>query len=158
LFVERPCLSVFGGIQPDLLPDLRTAADKEDGFLDRVLLGWPDPLRDHWTDDVIDPGQAKLVQDVFNALFAMQPDVDVDGEPHPRQITLSPEAKAAWVAWYEAHAAEMADERFPKYLRGPWAKMPGQLARVALILHCVRVAAGEALPDQIDVTTFAMAM
>ena len=37
ILVSNPCLAVVGGIQPDLLPELADAAQREDGFLDRLL-------------------------------------------------------------------------------------------------------------------------
>lgn len=51
----------------------------------------------------------------------------------------------------------MAKEDFPRHLRGAWAKMPAQLATVALILHCVRAASGEPLADEIDTIALHMA-
>src|SRR5205814_10380221 len=47
IIVPRPCLSVVGGIQPELLPDLADAAQRQDGFLDRLLWSFPDPVADH---------------------------------------------------------------------------------------------------------------
>ena len=41
IIVQRPLLSVFGGIQPDLLPDLADSAQREDGFVDRAALELP---------------------------------------------------------------------------------------------------------------------
>ena len=55
----------------------------------------------------------------------------------PRVIRLSAEAQARWVTWYDQHTAGMAGDDFQRRLRGPWAKLPGQLARLTLILHAI---------------------
>src|SRR5262249_32984346 len=49
--------------------------------------------------------------------------------------------------------AERAGEGFPRRLRGPWAKLPAQLARLALILHAL----GDPRSDQVSAETLARA-
>jgi DNA-binding HxlR family transcriptional regulator len=128
---------VCGGIQPDLLPSLADAAQREDGFLDRLLWSYPDPVTDRWTTDGIKPEALRAVETIFDDLQALEPDRDENDEPVARVIRLSPEAQALWVSWYDRHAAEMTDDGFQRRLRGPWAKLPGQLARLTLILHAL---------------------
>lgn len=137
IIVERPFLSSFGGIQPDLLPELADSAQREDGFVDRLLWSYPDPVRDRWTTDGINPETLEIVEALFDDLQALEPSQDADGEPIPRVIRLSPDAQKRWITWYEQHAAEVADDNFQRRLRGPWAKLPGQLARLTLILHAI---------------------
>src|SRR5262249_41485340 len=50
---------------------------------------------------------------------------------------------ALWRQWYDEHAAEQDAEDFPPRLAGPWAKMPAQLARLALILHMLHDAGAD---------------
>src|SRR5262249_50488083 len=49
----------------------------------------------------------------------------------------------AWEAFTAAHAAELNDEAFPDFLRGPWGKLKGYGVRLALIVHFLRWAGGE---------------
>src|SRR5262249_17441072 len=39
---------------------------------------------------------------------------------------------------------------FPVFLQGPWAKLKGYGVRLALIVHCLRLACGEHLGDDVD--------
>jgi hypothetical protein len=156
LYVPLPCLSVLGGIQPDLLPELSDAAQREDGFLDRLLFAWPASSADHWSEITIDPTLREAVQHAFDQLADLDPMVTPDGGLGPRPIPLSADAKVAFVEWYEEHAARMASSTFPDFLRGPWAKFPSQFARLALILHGLR-AVVEPLPNMVDERTICMA-
>jgi hypothetical protein len=137
IVVPRPVLAVAGGIQPDLLPDLADSAQREDGFLDRVLWGYPDPVPDRWTTNSTSLETAQRVERIFEGLYGLEGTIDDDGEPAPRVVVLDGQAASVWGAWYAEMAAEMAAEDFPRRLRGAWAKMPGQLARLTLIVHAL---------------------
>jgi len=87
---------------------------------------------------------------VFDKLFALQHDIAPDGEPVPHVMRLSAEAKERYIAFYEAHAEELADAT------GDWAAALSKLEelplRLSLIIHLVRWASGEPLdPDVVDV-------
>jgi hypothetical protein len=56
-------------------------------------------------------------------------------------VRLSGEAKAAWVAYYNAHAAEQAD--LTGDMAAAWSKLEEYAARLALVVHYVRWAAGD---------------
>lgn len=135
--VAQPHLSVIGGIQPDLLPELADAAQREDGFLDRILLSFPERVPDRFLREGLDVEAVRAVEAIFEALCALRPDEDGDGDEQPAVVRLSPCAVDLLERWYGEHAAETERDGFPPHLRGPWAKMPSQLARLALILHAL---------------------
>src|SRR5262249_45146324 len=129
-----------GGVQPDLLPDLADAAQREDGFLDRLLWSYPDPLPDRWTEDELPRAVIRDVERVFEHLYALtestaEEEGNEEGEPRSTVVTLSPEAREIWTRWYADHVREGDGDTLPRRLRGPWAKMPSQLLRLTLILH-----------------------
>ncbi len=138
IMVSRPCLSVLGGIQPDLLPELADAARREDGFLDRLLWSYPEAVPDRWTDDGIRLETVVAVEGVFQALYERRGTLDETDSAEPVVITLSAEARELWQEWYAARTGELEQPGFPRRLRGAWAKLPSQLARLALILHALR--------------------
>ena len=59
--------------------------------------------------------------------------------------TLSPAAKAAWIAFYNAHAAEQAG--LTGELASAWSKMEETAARLALVIHYVRWASQPVIDD-----------
>lgn len=151
IFVPRPCLAVVGGIQPDVLPELVDGGQQEDGFLDRLLWSYPDPVPDRWSPDGVSDEVIREVEAVFERLHALSPCIDDDGQPKPQVVRLSQGAAAVWESWYTDHAAEMAADALPQWLRGPWAKMPAQLARLALIFHALQAATASRVSDSSDV-------
>ena len=111
-------------------------------------------MPDRWTTDDITLETLQAVEGVFDRLFRLEGDTDEDDEPIPRVIRLSAAAAALWSDWYGEHAAEVQAEDFPRTLRGPWAKMPAQLARLALILHALRT---KPVEDEVSTETLGAA-
>lgn len=133
LFVPHPCLSVTGGIQPDMLSELIDSNGREDGFIDRILLAYPAEVEDHWTEDEVSLEALTAVEGVFDVLYELPNALGTDDGV----VRLTDEARAFWRTWYEDHAREMRAPDFRLSLRGAWSKMPSQLLRLALILHTV---------------------
>jgi hypothetical protein len=67
----------------------------------------------------------------------------------PLLVNLSPDAKALWKTYYNAHADEQAD--LVGDLSAAWAKLEEYAARLALVIHFCRWAAGAPLNDGGDV-------
>jgi len=132
--VECPSLSVVGGIQHDLLSSLRDAAG-DDGFLDRLLWADPDPVPWRWTEDDVSSEASYAVIRLFELLNGLEYDPGDYNEQWPFEVHFDAEAKERWIRWYEALGVE-ANGVAP-YLRGVWNKLPGQLARIVLIVHAI---------------------
>ncbi len=133
--IPRPFVSVLGGIQPDMLTELADPRGRSDGFLHRILFCFPaltGPA--DWTDATVSDAVARAWVDALVRLRALEM-ATVDGIPVPRTVRFSAAAKARWVEWYDAHAAEMRDTELPPNCVGPWGKLKSYAARLALILH-----------------------
>lgn len=158
IIVENPCLSIVGGIQPDKLPSLVERGDTDDGFLDRMLWSYPDPGTSYWTDAGVDEALEQAVTDLFVALHRLQPYELPSGKPVPHVARLDDRARMAWQQWYDARYVESQQDGFEASLKGTWAKLPAQLARVTLILHVAwAVDAGQRPSLAIPVETVAAA-
>jgi hypothetical protein len=81
-----------------------------------------------WTEAVVRSETIKNLEQLFRTL---------DGAAYkdpPEAISLSAEAKRRWVSWYGANVETRGDQR-PR--QGFASKLLKQVARVALILHCL---------------------
>jgi hypothetical protein len=90
-------------------------------------------MRRKWTDaEIADEAYAPL-RALFDALYAR------DGN-EPLVVTFTSRARDLWREIMEALYAEADAPDFPDALRGPWAKLEGYMARLALVVHLMRTA------------------
>ncbi|QEH34273.1 hypothetical protein OJF2_28080 [Aquisphaera giovannonii] len=137
----HPCLSLVGGIQPDMLREMADAKGRSDGFLDRFLFAYPDSLPvPEWSergiaDDVLDDW-CVLVARLWSRPMAVK-----EGQSVPHVVRFSAVGKARWREHYDLHAAEMGDPGLPASLRGAWGKFRELAGRLALVLVLMEHAA-----------------
>jgi len=149
-YIPRPFVGVSGTIQPDMLTELSDERGREDGFIHRILFTYPPQVSERWSEDTVSEGARSAYASMFDALWEMQPDTDDDGSSKPHVLRFTPEGKRAWVEWFNDHHEERDAPDFPVNLRGPWRKLEGYAARLALILHCSRKACGETTSHDVD--------
>lgn len=158
--VPHAYVSVTGGIQPGIM--LKAVGNRElvdSGFLARLLLAVPPKRRKRWTDDGIDPRAEAELAGLIEKLYELQPNHDDDGDPIPAVVRMTRDAKAAWVKFYNSHAGEQ--EELTGDLAAGWSKLEQIPARLALVVHFVRWAAGDptlASADKIDAGTMVAAI
>jgi putative DNA primase/helicase len=138
LIVSRPFVSLFGAIQPDVLPEL--GEGRGDGLLDRFLFAYPDVEPSGWTDDEISENAEQAYASLYNRLRELHMPEDELGAPVPERIHFSPDAKEALIEAINTHRAEMYAPGFPSRLKGPWSKLEAYFARLILILATARAA------------------
>ncbi len=150
VFVPHPFVSVLGGLPPDLLGRMRGERDIADGFFDRILFAYPEPPRavgEDWR--CVEEECANQWSNVLASLRALEME-DGDSGKRPRFVRLTSCGRKAWERYTHRLANEMNADGFPDCLRGPWGKFRGYGARLALIVHCLRRAAGESIAEDVD--------
>jgi hypothetical protein len=141
IYVPQAAVCVAGGIQPTILQRALGLEHRESGLAARLLLTCPPRKPKRWTEADIDPNaEAKLVR-LFDRLYELQPTAGDDGEPRPALVRLSGDAKTAWKAYYNAHAVEQAD--LTGDMAAAWSKLEEYAARLSLVVHFTRWAAGD---------------
>jgi putative DNA primase/helicase len=147
LMLQRPFVGVFGGIQPEILPEL--GEGREDGLLDRFLFAYPEPVLSGWTDDEISDEARDGYARLYGKLRDLHMPIDELGDPEPEKIHFSPDAKEVLVQAIDAHRGEMWRPGFPARLKGPWSKLEAYLARLCLVLATSR-AVSEGYAERIE--------
>jgi putative DNA primase/helicase len=138
LIVTRPFVSLFGAIQPTVLPELGEGRD--DGLLDRFLFAYPDARLSGWTDAEISENAESSYASLYDRLRQLYMYTDEYGDPNPERIHFAPDAKAVMVDAINTHRSEMYAPGFPARLKGPYSKLEGYFARLILILATARAA------------------
>lgn len=131
IIVDPAILSIIGCITPDLMGEFKDQKNREDGMIDRMLFAYPDPVHQKWSEAEINNATIRKVSELFQALYELEL---VDDQP--LIYDLSFDAHKKYVYWHNVHYESLYKDGFPEIMRGSWGKIPGILARIALILHC----------------------
>jgi hypothetical protein len=151
LIVPHPFLSIVGGLPPDRLPDLRGDEDVDDGFLDRDLFSFPKVAgAPRHNDHCVPDATHAIWADVLDALWQHDLVDNGDGTFRPKDVHFTLNAKALWRDFFDGLADEMNDDCFPDHLRGAWTKLRAYGARLALVVHFLRLAAEEVRGEDVD--------
>ena len=116
-----------------------------------------DVLLERWTENDIDPGVESRLADVLASLHGLCPNTDDEGQPCPVVVPLAPDGRMEWIKFHDAHAEEQ--DELTGDLAAVWSKLEAYTARLALIIHFVRWAAGDPTltdPDAIDAQSVGM--
>ena len=138
----HPCLTIIGGMTPDMLGEMADPKGRADGFVDRFLFCYPEsrPIPE-WSDRGITEETADAWDRLVRRLWARSMEISESGRLVPHVAHFTPEAKSLWIQHYNGLAAEMNTPDFPPHLRGVWGKLREYAGRLALVLACMHHAA-----------------
>jgi hypothetical protein len=142
IYVPRAAVSIAGGIQPETLRRALGQEHRDNGLAARLLLTCPPRKPKRWTESDVDVNTEAAVAVVFDRLFGLTPETDDDGDERPRLVMLADDGKRAWVTFYNEHAGEQVSLSGDE--AAAWSKLEGYAARLALVFHLTRWAAGDA--------------
>ncbi len=125
IIVRHPVVAFCGGLQPDRLTELTADHGRRDGFLERFLIAIPECPATRWREDDVAPETIAAVAEVYGQLR-----LGDAGE-----VVLSAAAKVLWVSWFDQNAEQTRTAT--GLTAGFYAKLDQQLARLALVLHCL---------------------
>ncbi|MEW6572573.1 MAG: YfjI family protein [Bacillota bacterium] len=151
LVVPRPFISICGAIPPGVLNKLLDReGGAEDGLLHRFVFAYPESKECFWSDRIISERAWTDYRDTLNALYALSP--GLTGEPEV--VTPATNALDLWEKQHNlSEVRKFHYQKIGSPLRGVYAKAPSQALRLSLLLHCVKVALGEAEPYKLDEQT-----
>jgi hypothetical protein len=141
-YVPCAAVSIAGGIQPETLRRALVQEHRDNGLAARLLLTCPTPKPKRWTEADVSADTETAVARVFDQLFGLKPETDDAGNEYPKLVTLSDDGKRAWVTFYNEHASEQVNLSGDE--AAAWSKLEGYAARLALVVHMTRWAAGDA--------------
>lgn len=151
IYVERPYLSIVGGLQPDVVEDLRDRK-KNDGFLDRFLFCYEPGARPRpWSETEVSARTRGAYHHLFERLLSLEMEPGSHGLPEPLLLRKTAAGHRAWVGYYDEHEEERTDPDLqPPQLVGYYEKCKAYAARFGLVVHSVRQVEEPGLGDGID--------
>ncbi|TWT67755.1 hypothetical protein Pla123a_43140 [Posidoniimonas polymericola] len=144
IVVPEAAVWVTGGIQPAVLHRALGAEHRDSGMAARLLLAHPPRIAKRWTEADIDPQAERDLAELVEHLYSLEYDIDDQGVDAPGVLPLTPDAKAIYKRFYNQHAREQAE--LTGDLAAAWSKLEEYAARLALVVHLIRWAAGD-LPE-----------
>jgi putative DNA primase/helicase len=107
------------------------------GFLARFLVSWPRSTQGtrYFTDAPAQWPSLTAFNDRLSAILNQPAPIDEDGALTPAMLTLSADAKAAWVAFHDAIEAELSTGGELHDVRDVASKTADNAARLAALLH-----------------------
>lgn len=144
LVVPRASVSITGGIQPAILGRAFTAEHRDSGMLARFLLAYPPRRRKRWSERSIGEDVQFAFRDVLSGLRSLDVARNERGEPEPKNVRLTEDARTVWRRFVEDHGRQGMERTEDE--AASWSKLEGYAARLALIFHLVQTVAADDPP------------
>lgn len=137
-YVDKPFIPVLGGIQPTILNQFYTEENKENGFMDRMLLSFPDAAIDYYNENELSYDTLEWYRENIIAFYDTIKYAiirDQDGVIVPRTAVFSQEAKKEWVRIFNEITENQNSEEENEYLKSMYPKQKSYIPRFALLIH-----------------------
>jgi hypothetical protein len=140
-FVDKPFLPVLGGIQPSVFEDFTTGDNKENGFVDRILISYPELHVNKYNDAQMDEDVTEWyrsyvinVRDIVNKkLLRFNEKGEIDS------IVAKYDSKATheWIRIHDHITDIQNSDDENEYMKSMLPKQKSYIPRFALILNFV---------------------
>lgn len=137
-FVEKPFIPVLGGIQPSILNNFYTEENKENGFMDRLLLSFPDAKIEQYNDNEMDIEVLNWYsENILSFYETLKSIVKEDENGSIKQLTavFTLDAKTEWKRIFNNITDSQNDDSENEYLKSMYPKQKSYIPRFALLIH-----------------------
>jgi len=137
-FVEKPFIPVLGGIQPSIFNTFYTDENKDNGFMDRMLLCYPDLKIDYYNENEISDNILKWYKEIVISFYDTIKSVikrDDEGDITPLTAKFSDEAKKEWMRMFNEMTDIQNNEEENEYLKSMFPKQKSYIPRFACLIH-----------------------
>lgn len=139
-FVDKPFIPVLGGIQPSILSNFYTEENKDNGFMDRMLLSFPEATIERYNENELSSELLEWYEQnmtmFFNACKRMI-EYDDEGIIKSRKIRLTDEAKTEWIRIFNEISDIQNSDDENEYLKSMYPKQKSYIPRFALLIHAI---------------------
>ena len=146
VYLENPRLTVGLSVQPEILHGLSATSDfRGRGLLARFLYVYPGNNLGHRGLDTVELSGSHRIAYTGRILALLNKpwNTDQHGRECPYLLRLSPGAYAVWAEFWHHIEAMLGDGCRLSHIRDWGSKLPGAIARVAALFHCIRHATVE---------------
>jgi len=138
-FVDKPLVSVLGGIQPSVLNAFYTEDNKDNGFMDRMLLSYPDLSIEVWNDKEMNYETIQWYNDslisFYETIKHKVVEFDEDGDIKPKIAIIPTESKKEWIRVFNEYTSIQNSDDENEYMKSMLPKQKSYLPRFALLIN-----------------------
>lgn len=137
-YVDKPFIPVLGGIQPNILSHFYTEENKDNGFMDRMLLSFPETKIETYNEnelsyDVLEWYKENIIAFFDKLKYVIQR--DKDNNIMPMTAKFSDEAKKEWIRIFNEITNYQNSDEENEYLKSMYPKQKSYIPRFALLIH-----------------------
>ncbi len=144
LLITLPYIPVGGNIQTSILYELAKDSRGQNGFIDRILFGFPQGLKKpYWNEKQIEGSIIESWAKILNKILSVPLRVNEHLNPDPEIISFTPEAYIALAQWQKENA-NLCNAQEDEKLAGIFSKFEIHAVRLALILEFLSWATNKA--------------
>lgn len=138
-FVDKPFIPVLGGIQPSIFEQFSNGDNKENGFIDRVLISYPELTVNKYNNNFISADAllwyndfvVKMKQTV-NRFFVK---FDENDEIQPTIVRFNEECTLEWIRVHDKITDLQNSDNENEYMKSMLPKQKSYIPRFALLLN-----------------------
>jgi hypothetical protein len=138
-FVSMPCIPVLGGIQPSILQSFYTEENKDNGFVDRMLLCFPDLKVESYNDEEMPRDLTQWYYDYVVSFYESIKNLFVkfneDGDIMPLVTEFSKDAKKEWKRIFNKITDAQNSQEENEYMKSMLPKQKSYIPRFSLLLQ-----------------------
>lgn len=142
-FVSQPLIPVLGGIQPGVFDCFYTDENKDNGFIDRMLLCYPEKIVDEYNDSELSYDVLTWYSDYFTAFYReIRSKVviyDSDDEIEPFIAKFDTDAKIEWKRIFNKITTQQNDDDENEYMKSMLPKQKSYIPRFAMLINCLSI-------------------
>jgi hypothetical protein len=145
-FLNSPFMPVLGGIQPSILNNFYTDENKDNGFIDRVLLSYPDLKVEGYNDNEMSIEIINWYNNNLTNLYRrIKKDVFINehDEIDPVTFVFNEEAKKEWKRIFNKITDMQNSDETNEYLKSMLPKQKSYIPRFSILLHLLSIDAGD---------------
>lgn len=140
-YVPKAFVPIMGGVQPKILSQVFTPENKDNGFIDRWLLCYPDMEVERYNDNEMSSEILEWYSEYIKGLYDNIKNKWVKKDEYDNQVPhiarFEPEAKKEWIRIFNKITDLQNSESENEYMKSILPKQKSYVARFALLLNCL---------------------
>lgn len=138
-YVSNPLIPVLGGIQPSIFNSFYTEDNKDNGFMDRMLLSYPDLSVENYNENEMSYDSIQWYKDTIISFYEIIKNElierDEDDKIKPRICKFNLEAKKEWQRIFNEITDTQNNDSENEYMKSMLPKQKSYIPRFALLIH-----------------------